>query len=32
MKNIDWGIPDEKVLAVYYTNLLKQGFIKNLNN
>ena len=28
MKNIDWVLPDEKVLAAYYTNLLKQGFIK----
>jgi len=28
MKNVDWLLPDEKDLAVYYTNLLKQGFIK----
>ena len=28
MKNIDWQLPDEKDLAVYYRYLLKQGFIK----
>ena len=28
MKNIDWLLPDEKDLAVYYRYLLKQGFIK----
>ena len=28
MKKIAWVLPDEKVLAAYYTNLLKQGFIK----
>ena len=28
MKNVDWLLPDEKDLAVYYGYLLKQGFIK----
>ncbi len=28
MKPKDLVLPDEKDLAVYYTNLLKQGFIK----
>lgn len=27
-KTIDWILPDEKDLAVYYRYLLKQGFIK----
>ena len=27
-KTIDWLLPDEKDLAVYYGYLLKQGFIK----